>query len=173
MGRRIKGLEGGSRPTLNRAVPFPLLHRCYIDARRATGSSRGSPQLPPPAPVRARVDLIGLAQVVDGKRPPAGQSVTSMTRRARSPSGRGAARAPPGDSRHGSGRRASERERRQHRDPDRGILHPSRSAGSRGAPGSGPTAFIRYFPDNLQACGNHTLVAWSREQNVLRRHPMT
>ena len=31
----------------------------------------------------------------------------------------------------------------------------------------------RYFPDNLQACGNHTLVAWSREQNVLRRHPMT
>ena len=37
----------------------------------------------------------------------------------------------------------------------------------------GPTTFDRYFPDNLQACGNHTLVAWSREQNVLRRHPMT
>ena len=34
-------------------------------------------------------------------------------------------------------------------------------------------ALNRYFPDNLQACGNHTLVAWSREQNVLRRHPMT
>ena len=35
------------------------------------------------------------------------------------------------------------------------------------------TGLNRYFPDNLQACGNHTLVAWSREQNVLRRHPMT
>ena len=35
------------------------------------------------------------------------------------------------------------------------------------------SALNRYFPDNLQACGNHTLVAWSREQNVLRRHPMT
>ena len=53
-----------------------------------------------------------------------------------------------------------------------------------GAPSISPTAdeekldswevgFNRYFPDNLQACGNHTLVAWSREQNVLRRHPMT
>ncbi len=30
MGRRIKGLEAGSRPTLNRAVLFPLLHHCYM-----------------------------------------------------------------------------------------------------------------------------------------------
>ena len=33
--------------------------------------------------------------------------------------------------------------------------------------------FNRHFPDNLQACGNHTPVPSSREQNVLRRHPMT
>ena len=30
--RRIKGLDPASCPTLNRAVLFPLLHRCYIRA---------------------------------------------------------------------------------------------------------------------------------------------